>query len=117
MRRAPVLLSVLAGGLLGTAVSLAGPVGAAVPRVAAKPSDKIENVSISRRVGERTDVNGKFKGDFRFRGEGGYISFDLHSLGPGIRSQVRAPMLGGAPVVIGGKSLVAHLKRGVPADE
>lgn len=50
MRRALVLLSVLAALLLGTAASLAGPAGAAVPRAAAKPSYTIENLSINRRV-------------------------------------------------------------------
>lgn len=300
MRRALVLFSVLAAGLLGTAVSLGGPAGAAVPRAAAKPSYTIESLNINRQVGdylvsvaggtdqaqatltisrgrqsaayytkdwkldgkelsvrfgdlgylhmtfhgapdlgvwcgERTDVNGRFKGDFRFRGEHGYVSFDLQSVpaqigeirdacpsgarrrprleskaasketeatleahtvgsqpsdhlfvlgfhgssakptgeafvlraekhgelviarttvswvggnrftwdftkgtatvrpaapisgqlvyhgGPGGRGRMtgtlRAPMLGAAPVVIDGKSLVAHLKRGVPADE
>jgi hypothetical protein len=47
------------------------------------------------RCGDRTDIDGKFKGDFRFRGEGGYISFDLHSV-PGHLGEVRDPCPSGA---------------------
>jgi hypothetical protein len=45
----------------------------------------------------------------------------VYHAGPGGRGRMtgtlRAPMLGGAPAVVDGKSLVAHLKRGLPADE
>lgn len=47
------------------------------------------------RCGDRTDVDGRFKGDFRFRGEGGYISFDLHSV-PGRLGEVRDPCPSGS---------------------
>jgi hypothetical protein len=155
VRRALVLLPVLAAGLLGIAVSTGGAAVAAAPRAAAKPAYTIEDLYINRRVGgflvsvaggtdqditsvnisrghetasygtnewqlegktltvrfgrlgylhmtfqgapdlgktcgDRTDIDGKFKGEFRFRGEGGYLSFDLHSA-PGQLGLVRDP--------------------------
>jgi hypothetical protein len=45
---------------------------------------------LGKTCGDRTDIDGKFKGEFRFRGEGGYLSFDLHSA-PGQLGLVRDP--------------------------
>jgi hypothetical protein len=155
VRRALVLLSVVAAGLLGTRALPAGSADAAGPEAAATPAYTIENLYINRRVGDffvsvaggtdqeitsvtisrghesasygtkdwhlegktltvrfgrlgylhmtfqgapdlgktcgdRTDIDGKFKGEFRFRGEGGYVSFDLHS-SPGQLGLVRDP--------------------------
>jgi hypothetical protein len=155
VRRALVLLPVLAAGLLGIAVSTGGAAVAAAPRAAAKPAYTIEDLYINRRVGgflvsvaggtdqditsvnisrghetasygtnewqlegktltvrfgglgflhmvfqgapdlgkrcgDRTDIDGKFKGEFRFRGEGGYVKFDVHSA-PGQLGEVRDP--------------------------
>jgi hypothetical protein len=155
VRRALVLLSVIAAGLLGTGLFPAGSADAAAPRAAAEPFYTIENLYINRRVGEffvsvaggtdqeftsvtisrghesasyltkrwhlddkeltvrfgglgyldmtfqgapnlgkhcgdRTDMDGKFKGEFHFRGEGGYVDFDLHSA-PGQLGLVRDP--------------------------
>jgi hypothetical protein len=45
---------------------------------------------LGKRCGDRTDIDGKFKGEFRFRGEGGYVKFDLHSA-PGQLGEVRDP--------------------------
>lgn len=45
---------------------------------------------LGKRCGDRTDVDGKFVGEFSFRGEGGYVSFDLHSA-PGQLGLVRDP--------------------------
>jgi len=155
VRRAFVLLSVVAAGLLGTGASSVGSAGATAPSAAPKFPYTIENLYINRRVGnflvsvtggtdqeytgvtisrghetaaygtkdwhlegqeltahfgglgdlhmtfqgapdlgkhcgDQTDINGKFVGEFRFRGEGGYISFDMHSA-PGQLGLVRDP--------------------------
>jgi hypothetical protein len=45
---------------------------------------------LGKTCGDRTDIDGKFKGEFRFRGEGGYLKFDLHSA-PGQLGLVRDP--------------------------
>lgn len=45
---------------------------------------------LGKRCGDRTDIDGNFVGEFRFRGEGGYLSFDLHSA-PGQLGMVRDP--------------------------